>query len=201
MNNNYKTQPYLEFIDNEKFGNHSIMFYEKPEDGLAIQCRYLHNGLMKGQHVMYFTSETPEFMKDEMRRFGIDVDLFQKNDTLHIFQISYKADFGVKDALEQLDEVMKIARRYTKTYVRMTGRIVKDISTNNGQQAELAVERKLHEIMQHFHGSFLCSYHIAKTNDDDEIEWMFNTIHAHSHVVYVPESGNGAYFDSTFMMK
>lgn len=201
MNDDYKTQSYLEFIDSEKFGNHPIMFYEKPEDGLAIQCRYLHSGLMKGQHVVYFTSETPEFMKDEMMRFGIDADLFQKNGMLHIFQISHKADSGVKDALEKLDEVMKIAQRYTKTSVRMTGRIVKDISANSGQQAELAVEQKLHEIMQHFNGSVLCSYHITKTNGDDEIEWMFNTIHTHSHVVYVPESGNGACFDATFMMK
>lgn len=191
----------FKFIDDEKFGKHPILMYESLERGMAVQFRYLYNGLIKGEHAIYITHEDPQDIKEKMSA-TIDVEMFQKKGLLHILPIAHNISTS-EDAIKKLDEAMKMIDSFNGIAFRLAGGeagFVKDISTLSGKRTKLLVERKIHDTIDQYNGSILCPYPIKKVNDTNEKKWMNDIFHNHRDVIYVPDSYKGASFDADFML-
>jgi len=75
----------LEFVKHMKAKEHAIMFYSKPKDKHHVLFTYLKAGLDAGEAAAYIASEeTPSRIREAMKRFGIDVDGFEKSGALHV---------------------------------------------------------------------------------------------------------------------
>ena len=84
-----KKNEILEFVKHMKAKDHVITFYSKPEDKHSVLFTYLKAGLDAGEAAAYIASEEPPSqIRQAMRRFGIDVDRFEKSSALHV--IDYK---------------------------------------------------------------------------------------------------------------
>jgi sugar-specific transcriptional regulator TrmB len=65
--------------------NHAIILYESPEAKYNILLNYLKIGLENGEAVAYIaTEENPSQIRDVMKRFGIDVEKYEKAGALRI---------------------------------------------------------------------------------------------------------------------
>ena len=69
----------LDFVQQMKARKHAIMFYSKPKDKRQVLFTYLKAGLDHGEVAAYIASEeSPDRIKQAVRRFGMDVDGFEK---------------------------------------------------------------------------------------------------------------------------
>jgi len=65
--------------------NHMIVLYADRREKHAILFPYLKTGLERGEAVQYIVSqESPEEFKKALRDFGVDVELYEKNDSLRV---------------------------------------------------------------------------------------------------------------------
>jgi len=79
----------LEFVKQMKAKDHAIMFYSKPKDKHQVLFTYLKAGLEAGEAAVYVASEeTPDQIRQAMKKFSIDVDRFEKSGALRV--IDYK---------------------------------------------------------------------------------------------------------------
>jgi hypothetical protein len=188
----------FKFIDDERFGSHSILMYESEQRGLAAQFRYLHNGLAKGEHIIYLTYENPEDVEDKICD-NVGIDSPQKEARVHVIQVPDKISTS-EDALEQFQEIVKMIKFCDGAPFRLAGRIMKDINTKKEKQIQLTIEEKFHTITCRQNGSVLCSYPITKVKNRYERKWMFDLFRNHFDVIYAPKHGEGASFDANFMI-
>ncbi len=67
--------------------NHTIIMYKTPEAKYAILFNYLRLGLENGEAVAYVGSEeSPSQIRDAMKRFGIDVEKYEKTGALSVLE-------------------------------------------------------------------------------------------------------------------
>jgi hypothetical protein len=65
--------------------NHVLFLYESSEDKYNVLFNYLKAGLEDGEAVLYIASEeSPNRIRDAMKRFGIEVEKNEKAGALHI---------------------------------------------------------------------------------------------------------------------
>lgn len=170
-----------------------MLLYEQENVGLAVQFRYLHNGMKKNHHAVCVTHEDPSIIENKMYNFGIDVDKY-KGSLLEVVQVPDIMK-NPEPILIQYENLMKKILE-GKKLCRITGRIIKNINTMEGKLAELSIEKKLHSDIDGLNTSFLCTYLINKTKGQQEIAWTLQTIQNHHNVIYVPQQGNCTCFDS-----
>ena len=75
--------------------NHIIIMYETPEAKYNVLLNYVKLGLENGEAVAYIGSEeSPSQIRDAMKRFGIDVEKYEKTGALCVLECN---DFFIID--------------------------------------------------------------------------------------------------------
>jgi len=186
------------FIDNEDFHNHLLMLYENAESGFVAKVRYLNNGLLKGEHAVFLTSEDPKYIEGKIAKI-IDVNKFKKKGLLHIVQIP-KNFTNSSDALKQYGEVLKIVESSAEKGFRLTGPFIEKTNTKIGKKLRLLIEQKSEKFLSKHKGSILCPHPIVKAKNDEERQWMCNMFKEHTDILYIPKSGQSKSFNSDFIL-
>jgi len=75
----------LDFVKNVKATDHFTMLYDRLEDKRLVAFTYLKLGLEQGEAAIYIAGvETPEQIRQAMKKFSIDVDTYERNGGLRI---------------------------------------------------------------------------------------------------------------------
>lgn len=99
----------FEFVRNMKATDHVILLYTNPEDKHAVLFTYLKEGLEKGEAAAYVAGqESPEQIKQAMRKFGIDVEKYEKNGALKV--IDYR-DWYIISGKFDMSETVRLWKR------------------------------------------------------------------------------------------
>ncbi len=75
----------IDYMEGLRPTNHLIFVYQTPEAKYNVLFNYLRAGLKKGEAAVYVTSEeSPDQIREAMKRFAIDVEKTEKTGALHI---------------------------------------------------------------------------------------------------------------------
>ena len=89
--------------------NHVLFLYESSEDKYNVLFSYLKAGLEDGEAVLYIASEeTPNQIRDAMKRFGVEVEKNEKAGALHILR--YK-DFYIIEGKFTISTTMSLIKK------------------------------------------------------------------------------------------
>lgn len=147
----------LEFVDSINSNQHILQVTTDENRAKQVQFRFIWNGLLKKEHCIYMTHESPQEIKNEMIQSGIDVQKFVNNSLLKI----YKVPDILKDPDGPLEGFKKMIHDVTAGSPpprRIVGRTIDDISSNESMNAQLEIERFVHSTFSAFDSSILCCY-------------------------------------------
>jgi hypothetical protein len=77
----------IEFVDNIHSNQHMLQVISDSKGAKQVQFRFIRNGLLKKEHCIYMTHESPEKIKNEMIESGIDVQWFVNHSLLKIYKV------------------------------------------------------------------------------------------------------------------
>ena len=183
-----KKYPVLDFVDDLDGNNHTILLYDKEIFRKLVQYQFLLNGLKKGENCVFVTHDDVKIIEDEMVESGIDVEYYQQKGLLHIHQIENILDYegGIRNGFER---VIKRVTSSLEPPIRLTGRVVPEISTRKGIVAELLTEEIVHNNPDIYKGYILCVYKIDDIEESERKVWLNQLLRTHANVIYatVPE--------------
>lgn len=78
------TEKLIHVLEDLRPTNHVIFLYESLEAKYNVLFNYLKLGLENGEAVTHIASESPSQIRDAMKRFGIDVERYEKTGALRI---------------------------------------------------------------------------------------------------------------------
>lgn len=154
-------QVLVDFARNLKPTEHVILFYYEPELKRRLLFAYLKAGLEKGEAAAYIASqETPEQIKQAMRKFGIDVERYEAAGALHVLPYT---EWYYLNGYFDMSRTMNLWRRlYEQTSakgfkgLRVTGEV--SCFFDHGQVNELvAYEESLHKKIE-LPMAVICAY-------------------------------------------
>lgn len=147
----------MEFVDSIDSNRHILQVITDSNGAKQVQFRFIRNGLLKKEHCIYMTHESPEKIKNEMVVSGIDVDRFTNDYLLKIYEVP---DI-LKDADGPLEGFKKMIQDMTAGSPpprRIVGRSINDIASNESMNAQLKIERFVHSAFDSLGASILCGY-------------------------------------------
>ncbi|MHA2359755.1 MAG: MEDS domain-containing protein [Candidatus Thorarchaeota archaeon] len=84
--------------------DHAVLFYDSQEAKQNTLFAYIESGLKKGEAARYICSEeSPSEIRESMKKFGIDVERFERGGALGILHYT---DMYIKEGTFSIDEVM-----------------------------------------------------------------------------------------------
>jgi hypothetical protein len=187
--------PALKDVDSlEAKANHSMVLYDKEEYGQLVTNRFIENGLKKGENSICITHGEIRHVENDLEGYGIDVDLYKQRKQLHIFQIEDIMED--KDGLEKsFNKFIKKVTADLKPPYRFTGRIIPDVTTKQGIEAELILEHRYHSNFDKYQSSFLCAYPVSAIEETNRPNWITHLMENHHHLIYATEPRNAVTFD------
>ena len=189
-----KNYPPLEFVNELNEKNHTILLYDKPEYGKAVQYRFTENGLKKGEHCICLTHDDIKFVEKEMTDYGIDVGYYKQKKLLHVYQI--ENIMGYPEGIAKgFDDIIKRVTSDSKPPYWIVGRIIPNVSTIDGIETELEVERLLHKHFDKYECSFLCSYNLDEIEDKKRTIWLQRLFEYHHNLIYASEPEKSVIFE------
>src|SRR3989442_8119184 len=111
------------------------MMNENAESGLVTNVRYVNNGLLKGKHGVFLTSEDPKYIEGKIAKI-IDLTKFPKNGLLHIVKIPENITSS-SDALKQYEEILKVIASSPEKGFRLTAPFIEKTNTTTGKKLTL----------------------------------------------------------------
>ena len=188
----------MEYFDNLQQPHHSMLLYEKTEFARLVKSKYIKNSLKKQEHTICVTHENPKYLEQELFSTGLDVDYFKRKNLLHIYQIDNIMKH--KDGLRKgLQELLKMITAESKPPYNFMGRIIPDVSTKEGMDAELEIEHLFHSNFESYSSSFLCTYNIEDIAQEQRQDILKTLLANHHHVVYAVESEKAVAFETDLL--
>jgi len=80
------TERLIRVLEDLRPTNHAIVLYESLEAKYNVLFNYIKLGLENGEAVTHIGSESPSQIRDVMKRFGIDVEKYEKTGALRILE-------------------------------------------------------------------------------------------------------------------
>jgi hypothetical protein len=189
--------PPLTHVDSlESSVNHSILLYDQEKYGRLVKNRFIENGLKKGENSVYLTHGDVKLVENELKEYGIDVDLFKRKKLLHIIQIKniMESKEGIEQSftklLKQLTSDLKPPYRFTSG-----GPTIPDVSTKEGIESELIIEEFFHSNFDKYQCSFLCPYSIEAIEPENRPKWINYLMKHHHNLIYATDPENSVTFD------
>jgi hypothetical protein len=183
----------LQRVRQMKSRDHVIMFHSSSEDKRQVLFTYLRAGLDQGEAAAYIVSEeTPDEIRQAMRRFGIDVDELERRGALRV--IDYRGwhiiggQFSVAETLGRLRKLNDEVLAEGFKGLRVTGEMA--CFFREGMVRELVeYEQALHRTLE-LPMSAICAYDSEVVANERGGELYLDLIKAHSNVIIVgPEGG------------
>lgn len=191
--------PLLERIDSlEHDKHHSMVLYDDAKFGAAIKGRFVENGLKKKEHVICFTPDDVSLLEKEIESAGIDVDSYKRENILHFYHIEdiTKRKDGVEAGF---NDVVKQVTADSEYPYRVIGKIISDVSTKEGIQAELEAERIFHTGFENYQCSFLCPYDISGIEQKEKPLWLSQLFSYHHNLIYATKPEKAIAFDTDIL--
>lgn len=98
----------LGFIDSIDSKKHLLLAYSEPSFAKKLEYRFINNGLLKGESCIVLTHDKTKFIEEEMQEHAIDVEKYEKNGVLHIYQIADPTKHR-ESILDGFNELIKIS--------------------------------------------------------------------------------------------
>ena len=128
----------IEFVDCLEDKKHTMLLYDNNEYKIAVQNRFVINGLQKGEHCVCFTTGDPKQFENELSESSVDLEPFFKQGLVHIHRIE---DVIEKELDSSLQEALKQITADVKPYFRCVGRFIGNISDEKGIKTQIEVEK------------------------------------------------------------
>jgi hypothetical protein len=183
----------LQFARQMKPKDHVIMFHSNREDKHQVLFTYLKAGLDQGEAAAYIASEeTPDDVREAMRRFGIDVDELERRGALRVIDwrdwYIVGGKFSIAETLERWKKLHDEVTAKGFKGLRVTGetacffreRMVKEL---------VEYEQALHRVLE-VPMAAICVYNSEVVANERGGELYLDLIKAHGTVIIVgPEGG------------
>ncbi|WP_316504262.1 hypothetical protein [Nitrosopumilus sp.] len=127
----------VEFVDCLEDKKHTMLLYDNNEYKIAVQNRFVINGLQKGEHCVCFTTGDPKQFENELSESSVDLEPFFKQGLVHIHRIE---DVVEKELDSSLQEALKQITVDVKPYFRCVGRFIGNISDEKGLKLKLKLK-------------------------------------------------------------
>jgi hypothetical protein len=188
----------LKLVDTLEDNKHIVLFYEDLERARIVECRYIKNGLLKGQEGIHISPENIDisFIKNEMVNNGIDVESFTKKSLLHIRQISNTRNHK-EGSVKGFENIAKEILNDLKSplHFRTVVMHFPEVKTEEQIASRLVVECTYHSTFHSFSGSLLCSYPVKEMEPRRHGKWLVDILHNHHAAIFAPKSGQGIAFN------
>lgn len=178
----------LKFVQQMKPRDHAILFYSRPEHKHQVLFTYLEAGLDHGEAAAYVASqESPDEVRQAMKRLGIKVDRFERSGALHVIRHEDWYIIDGKFSISKTTELWKklydesIAKGFRG--LRVAGEMDRFLKNGMVQQL-LEYERSLHRVLE-LPITAICSY---DSGCDKGLSTDLIEVHSHA-IILGPESG------------
>jgi len=169
----------LGFIDSIDSKKHLLLAYSEPSFAKKLEYRFINNGLLNGESCIVLTHDKTKFIEEEMREHGIDVEKYEENDLLHVYQIE-DPTMHRESILDGFKELVKIILSDSKPPYRVVGRIMYDVKTEGGISIACHFENLFHSsIFRNFDGSVLCTYDLSDIQENDRWQQWLTQLTSH----------------------
>jgi len=183
----------LQFVRQMKPRDHVIMFHSSSEDKHRVLFTYLKAGLDQGETAAYVASEeTPDEIRQAMRRFGIDVDDLERRGALRVIDwrdwYIVGGKFSIAETLDRWKRMCDEAVAKGFKGLRVIGETA--CFFREGMVRELVeYEQALHRVLE-LSMAALCAYDSRVVANERDGEMYLDLIKLHSNVIIVgPEGG------------
>jgi hypothetical protein len=189
------TENYLpfEFVDNVEDKKHIMLLYDENDYKVAIQNRFIINGLQKGEHCVCFTSGDPKQFEEELTSSGVDLEPFAKQGLVHIHKIE---DISHKEIHSALQNVLKQITVGVKPYFRCVGRFIDNISDEKGIKTQIEAEKTIQSIFDSLGCGYISTYGISEIEPENRNKWLANLLKYHHYVIYATEPNKAVAFET-----
>ena len=116
------------------------MFDENPAYSKKIHFHFLNDGLEKGEHAIYAMPEDKDVIEKEMKRYGIDVEKYKKENLLDVYHTAKTNQYQQGDFFDNL--LRRIMPSDPAKICRIVGMLNFDMNTQEGMDAFLKFEKK-----------------------------------------------------------
>ena len=165
---------HLESLDN----THILLFHEEQKKAEEIEFKFIKTGLDKKQNCFYTTNDT-EKLKENMKKFGINVEDNIENGLLNIVLIPKEfEDYEkmISDKVESLPQDRKIRVVSTHYFDFNSER-----KTESMEKIEQCVDDRFHKIP----GNFICSFHVPSVDKKLAPQFMKNLLDSHHEIIFL----------------
>jgi hypothetical protein len=185
---NRVSEKVLHFVEGLKPRDHVIFVYQSPEAKHNVLFNYLKLGLENGESAAYVASEeTPEEIRDAMKRFGIRTEKYEKTGALHV--LGYK-DIYIVDGKFNLEAIMSKWKELHNEALekgfkgfRVTGEMSCFFEHDMVEQL-VEYERSLHRVLE-LPMMAICAYNAkALAKAKNPIDLYTELVRAHGAVLF-----------------
>lgn len=172
-----------EFVNSLDSKQHIFQIITNDTNAKSSQFQFLNNGLLQNEYCVYLTHENPNKIKNQMRKFGIDVDRFEKNGLLNVHKAPdlLKHPDGSLVGFQRLfaDVIPDPGRKF-----RFVGRAIKDLTTEKGWKAEMEIEQHVHSNFDKTNGMILCYYEYQKLGNSKTMARVMHVLNFHHSAIF-----------------
>jgi MEDS: MEthanogen/methylotroph, DcmR Sensory domain len=185
----------FDIIDDLEGKSHCVIFYEEPEYARMVEYHFIQTGLLKGESCIYVTHEDEiRIIESGMADFGIDVEGYKKNKMLHFYQITEPRS-DLRYLLHEIEWLRKCVMTDSKPPFRLVSRWMKNVDGEEGQHANMVVEKRVRSNFERYQGSVMCPYQVKDIKAAMKEAWMQNHLRNHHAVIFILKDGEGLAFN------
>jgi len=176
------------FMEQLRPTNHLIFIYDNPEAKYNILFNYLKVGLEKGEAGVYVASdEKPSQIRKAMKKFGIDLEKYERTGALHIlgYEDIYTEDgeFSIATTMNSWSELYNRALKNGLKGLRVTGETAWFFERGLVQEL-IEYEKALHRILD-IPMVAICAYNANMLNRSrDPINLYNELVRAHGTALF-----------------
>ncbi|MFQ5440969.1 MAG: MEDS domain-containing protein [Nitrosopumilaceae archaeon] len=198
MKFNLEDYPLLKDLDGIKKNHHSILIYDNENYAKLVKYYFIQIGLEKGENSIILTHGDVNSIENEAKSFGIEVGKFKRKKLFHIHKIKNLTD-NKKDIIQEYKNLIQQVTNGLNSPFRITGRIIPDVSTHLGIDAELKIECNIHSEFDNCDCSFLCTYAVNDVEIKKRSVWLSKLFESHHHLFYATDHENSVSFDPNLL--
>ena len=167
------------FMEQLRPTNHLIFVYDNPEAKYNVLFNYLKVGLEKGEAGVYVASdEKPSQIRKAMKKFGIDLEKYERTGALHIlgYEDVYTEDgeFSIATTMNSWSELYNRALKNGLKGLRVTGETAWFFERGLIQEL-IEYEKSLHRILD-IPMVAICAYNANMLNRSKDPINLFNEL-------------------------
>ena len=188
--------PPLKFVDEVEDKKHIMLLYDNNDYKIAVQNRFIINGLQKGEHCVCFTTGDPKQFETEISSSGVNLEPFVKQGLVHIHKIE---DISKKEIGLALKNTIKQITVDVKPYFRCVGRFIGNISNEEGIKAQIKVEKIIQSIFDTLECGYVSTYDVSEIEPHKRNRWLESLLKNHDYIIYATQPDKAVAFKTKLL--